>query len=181
MTPPTSTSDVRVAPIPAADCSPQQGRLLESVGDHGAANVFTTLVRSPYLRPARHGTDHHSMVLADKALRADLGLKPDASCLSVGMQVGSYRQLLGAVQYVRSRCHDIVELPPTCHLGIDYAACVRDPDGHLIQLYYFIEQLGWEGPPSPTHLRPSVTQPWPDAVDAQPDTYIGPAFLGPLG
>jgi hypothetical protein len=85
------------------------------------------------------------------------------------------------VQYLRSRCHDIVELPPTCHLGIDYAACARDPDRHLIQLYYFIEQLGWEGPPRPTHLRPSVTQPWPDAVDAQPDTYVGPAFLGPLG
>jgi hypothetical protein len=29
-------------------------------------------------------------------------------------------------------------------------------------------------------LRPSVTQPWPDTVDAQPGTYVGPAFLGPL-
>ena len=44
MTPPTSTSEVRVAPIAAADRSPQQGRLLESVGGDGAANVFTTLV-----------------------------------------------------------------------------------------------------------------------------------------
>jgi hypothetical protein len=67
MTPPTSTWDVRVAPIPAA-------------------NVFTTLVRSPYLLAARHGTEHHSMVLADKALRADLGLKPD----SVDAQPDSY-------------------------------------------------------------------------------------------
>ena len=129
----------------------------------------------------RHGTEHHSMVLADKALRADLGLKPDASCLSVGMQVGSYRQLLDAVEFLGSRGREIIELPPQLHLGIDYAAYVRDPDGHLIQLYYFIEQLGWDGRPRPAHLRPSVTQLWPNAVDAHTDTYAGRAFLGPLG
>jgi catechol 2,3-dioxygenase-like lactoylglutathione lyase family enzyme len=129
----------------------------------------------------RHGTEHHSMVLADKALRAELGLNRGASCLSVGMQVGSYRQLLDAVEFLGSRGHPIVELPPELHLGIDYAAHVHDPDGHLIQLYYSIEQLGWDGRPRPTHLRLSITQPWPDAVDAQTDTYVGPAFLGPLG
>jgi catechol 2,3-dioxygenase-like lactoylglutathione lyase family enzyme len=129
----------------------------------------------------RHGTEHHSMVLADKALRADLGLKPDASCLSVGMQVGSYRQLLDAVEFLGSHGREIVELPPELHLGIDCAAYVRDPDGHLIQLYYFIEQLGWDGRPRPADLRPSMTTPWPDAVEARTDTYVGPAFLGPLG
>jgi catechol 2,3-dioxygenase-like lactoylglutathione lyase family enzyme len=129
----------------------------------------------------RHGTEHHSMVLADKALRAELRLKPDASCLSVGMQVGSYRQLLDAVEFFESHGREVVELPPELHLGIDYAAYVRDPDGHLVQLYYCIEQLGWDGRPRPAHLRPSVTRPWPDAVDAQTDAYVGPAFLGPLG
>jgi hypothetical protein len=49
-----------------------------------------------------------------------------------------------------------------------------------MQLYYRIEQLGWDGRPRPAHLRPSITQPWPDAVDAQPDTYVGQAYLGPL-
>jgi len=67
------------------------------------------------------------------------------------------------------------------HLGIDYAAHVRDPDGHLVQLYYRIEQLGWDGQPPPAKLRPSITQPWPETVDAQPDTYVGQAYLGPLG
>jgi catechol 2,3-dioxygenase-like lactoylglutathione lyase family enzyme len=129
----------------------------------------------------RHGTEHHSMVLADKALRARLDLNPDASCLSVGMQVGSYRQLLDAVDFLGSRGHTIVELPPELYVGIDYAAHVRDPEGHLIQLYFSIEQLGWDGRPRPAHLRPTVTKPWPDAVDEQPDTYVGQAFLGPLG
>ncbi len=129
----------------------------------------------------RHGAEHHSLVLADKGLRAELGLHPGASCLSVGMQLGSYRQLLDAVDFFGSRGRPIVELPPELHLGIDYAAHVRDPDGHLIQLYYSIEQLGWDGRPRPAHLRPSVSQPWPRAVDAQSDSYVGSAFLGPLG
>jgi hypothetical protein len=42
-------------------------------------------------------------------------------------------------------------------------------------LYYSIEQLGWDGGPRPPHLRPSITRPWPDAVDTQPETYVGPA------
>jgi catechol 2,3-dioxygenase-like lactoylglutathione lyase family enzyme len=129
----------------------------------------------------RHGTEHHSMVLADKALRSDLGLRPDASCLSVGMQLGSYRQLLDAVEFFRSHGREIVELPPELHRGIDYSTYVRDPEGHLIQLYYSIEQVGWDGRPRPADQRPSITTPWPDAVDAQTDTYVGPAYLGPLG
>jgi catechol 2,3-dioxygenase-like lactoylglutathione lyase family enzyme len=129
----------------------------------------------------RHGTEHHSMVLVDKALRAELSVKADASCLSVGMQLGSYRQLGDAIEFLRARGRDVVELPDELHLGIDYAAYVRDPDGHLLQLYYRIEQVGWDGRPRPTHLRPVVTRPWPDTVDAQTDTYVGSAFLGPLG
>jgi len=129
----------------------------------------------------RHGTEHHSLVLIDKTLRATLGLKPDASCLSVGMQLGSYRQLLDAIEYFRSHGRDIIELPPELHLGIDYAAHVRDPDGHLVQLYYRIEHLGWDGRPRPANQRPTITQPWPHTVDTQPDTYVGQAYLGPLG
>jgi catechol 2,3-dioxygenase-like lactoylglutathione lyase family enzyme len=129
----------------------------------------------------RHGAEHHSMVLADKTLRAELGLKPDASCLGVGMQVGSYRQLLDAVDYLGSHGREIVELPSELHVGIDYVAHIRDPEGHLVELYYSMEQLGWDGRPRPSHLRPSITKPWPDAVDAQADTYDGSAYIGPLG
>ena len=129
----------------------------------------------------RHGTEHHSMVLLDKALRTDLDLNPNASCLSVGMQLGSYRQLLDAVEFFRSHGRDIVELPPELHLGIDYSAYVRDPEGHLIQLYYCMEQVGWDGRPRPAELRPRISTPWPDSIDAQSDSYAGPAYLGPLG
>jgi hypothetical protein len=35
--------------------------------------------------------------------------------------------------------------------------------------------LGWDGRPRPPHLRPSITRLWPDAVDTQPESYVGPA------
>jgi hypothetical protein len=41
--------------------------------------------------------------------------------------------------------------------------------------------FGWDGRPRPADLRPSITQPWPHAVDTQPDTYVGQTYLGPLG
>ena len=38
----------------------------------------------------------------------------------------------------------IVDLPPELHPGIDYAAHVLDPDGHVLQLYHEMEQIGWD-------------------------------------
>ena len=38
-------------------------------------------------------------------------------------------------------------IPPELHPGIDYAAQVFDPDGHCIQLYHAMEQIGWDGKP----------------------------------
>ncbi len=72
----------------------------------------------------------------------------------------------------------IVELYP----GIDYAAHVLDPDGHAVQLYYAMEQIGWNGQPRPKEQRRTV-QPgvWPEALAPLSDTYQGEPFLGPWG
>ena len=67
------------------------------------------------------------------------------------------------------------------HLGIDDAAYVRGRDGHLIQLYYFIEQPGRDGRPRLSRLRPSPTTPRPADVDAHTDTHVGQAISGPPG
>jgi|SRR5271166_3943103 len=130
----------------------------------------------------RNGTAHHSLALIDKALRPILGLSEHTTCMSVGMPVGSYTQLRAAVDFVQDRGYQLVDtVPPELHPGIDYAAHVRDPDGHLLQLYYYIEQIGWDGRPRPAELRPSVAGPWPDVIDAHSDTYADLPFMGPLG
>src|SRR5213075_2562780 len=104
--------------------------------------------------------------------------------------VGFYRDDLGLtiteeINYRGHRCvflranteHHSMELYP----GIDYSAFAIDPDGFAFQLYYYMEQIGWDGKPRPAALRPKVDNAnWPDAVAAQSDTFLGEPYLGPL-
>jgi hypothetical protein len=129
----------------------------------------------------RVNTEHHSMALYPKALREELGLSPHTTCLSFGMQVGDYGQLRDAVSFLGDNGTEIKYLPPELFPGIDYSAFAIDPDGHAIQLYYYMEQIGWDGQPRPSNQRPQIESVWPDAVDPQSDTFAGEPFLGPLG
>jgi hypothetical protein len=73
-------------------------------------------------------------------------------------------------------------IPAELHPGIEYAATVRDPDGHTILLYCAMEQIGWAGKPRPNQLRhPRALQDWPDSLDSDSDAYLGEPFLGPWG
>jgi catechol 2,3-dioxygenase-like lactoylglutathione lyase family enzyme len=130
----------------------------------------------------RNGTEHHTFVLADKALRGLLGLSEHTSCLSMGMEVGSYAQLRAAVDFLVKAGHTLVEdVPPELYLGIDYAAHLRDSDGHLVQLYYYMEQVGWDGRPRPAAQRRPVSNPWPETLEPLSDTYVDQTYMGPLG
>lgn len=130
----------------------------------------------------RSGTEHHTFVLADKALRGRLSLSEHTSCLSMGMEVGSYAQLRAAVEHLVNAGYALVEgVPPELYLGIDYAAHLRDPDGHLVCLYSYMEQVGWDGRPRPAALRRTVTDPWPETLAPLSDTYADQTYMGPLG
>ena len=79
------------------------------------------------------------------------------TCMSFGVELGSYAQLREAVAFLKSRGVTFVDsIPPELYPGIDYSAFALDPDGHCIQLYYYMEQIGWDG-----RVRP--------ASDAAPD------------
>ena len=130
----------------------------------------------------RSGTEHHTFVLADKALRSMLGLSDHTSCLSIGFEVGSYSQLRAAVQHLATNAYTVVDgVPAELHAGIDYAAHLRDPEGHLICLYYYMEQVGWDGKPRPQNQRRAVTEPWPETLEPLSDTYSDQTYMGPLG
>ena len=70
------------------------------------------------------------------------------SCMSFGVQVGDYAQLRAALGFLEEREVRIVHLPPELSPGIDYSAFAIDPDGHAIQLYYYMEQIGLGRPPA---------------------------------
>ena len=68
------------------------------------------------------------------------------------------------------------------HPGIDYVIHAVDPDGHAMQLYYYMEQIGWDGQAKPAAQRRTVDPDnWPEALEPLSDTYAGETFWGPLG
>ena len=110
----------------------------------------------------RTNTEHHSLALYPLALRSELGLSPHTTCLSFGVQVANYRQLKDAVEFLRSRGVQIRELPPELSPGIDYSALAIDPDGHAVQLYYYMQQVGpWDLTAIPSQATRSRTGPQP--------------------
>jgi catechol 2,3-dioxygenase-like lactoylglutathione lyase family enzyme len=131
----------------------------------------------------RCNTEHHSLALYPIALRAKLGLSPHTSCMSFGNQVGDYQQLRNAVEYLSANGVTVKYLPPELFPGIDYSAFVVDPDGHTIQLYYYMEQVGWDGKVRPKSKRRKIKAggKWPETVAPMADTFDGETLLGPLG
>jgi catechol 2,3-dioxygenase-like lactoylglutathione lyase family enzyme len=130
----------------------------------------------------RCNTEHHSLALYPIALREKLGLSPHTTCMSFGNQVGDYQQLRNAIEFLKAEGVTIKYLPPELFPGIDYSAFAVDPDGHTIQLYYYMEQLGWDAKPRTKSERRKIDNKlWPETVDAMADTFDGETLLGPLG
>ena len=129
----------------------------------------------------RANTEHHSVALYPIALRSELGISPHSTLMSFGVQLASYQQLRDAVAFFERAGVTIKFLPAELFPGIDYCAFAIDPDGHAIQLYYYMEQIGWDGKPRPAAERPSIDNAhWPETVPAASDSYSGETFLGPL-
>jgi catechol 2,3-dioxygenase-like lactoylglutathione lyase family enzyme len=131
----------------------------------------------------RANTEHHSLALFPLALRDILGLSSHSSCAAFGVQLANYRQLRDAVKFLQEHRVKVTEaLPLELHPGIDYAAYAFDPDGHCIQLYHAIEQIGWERKPRPKELRqPRRFGEWPEVLEADANSYLGEPYLGPWG
>jgi len=131
----------------------------------------------------RANTEHHSLALFPMPLREILGLSSHSSSAALGLQLANYRQLRDAVKFLKDHGVKVTEaLPLELHPGIDYAAYAFDPDGHCIQLYHAMEQIGWECKPRPKELRqPLQLSEWPAVLEADSNSYLGEPFLGPWG
>jgi catechol 2,3-dioxygenase-like lactoylglutathione lyase family enzyme len=130
----------------------------------------------------RANTEHHSLVLLPLELRGVLGVRADSTLLAFGVQVGSYEQLRAAKGFLEEQGVKLIDLPQEIHPGIDYVIHAIAPDGHVIQLYYYMEQVGWDGrvrqPSERRQVQPGV---WSETLTPLSDTYSGETFWGPLG
>ena len=130
----------------------------------------------------RCNNEHHSLGIFPKSWRNKLGLSESTSSMSFGLQLANYRQLKDAVKFLRDNGVRVETdiIPPELHPGIDYAAYAFDPDGHCIELYYAMEQVGWQGKPRPKELRRKVDPNcWPDILEPLTDTFNGEPYIGP--
>ena len=128
--------------------------------------------------------EHHSLGLFPRSLRERLGLSPRTTSMSFGIQLANYQQLKDAIVFLRENGVRVETdlVPPELYPGIDYSAHCFDPEGHCIQLYYYMEQVGWDGRVRPKSERRQVDpNHWPEALEPLSDTFKGEPFLGPWG
>lgn len=129
----------------------------------------------------RAGGEHHAIALYPLGLRAALGVRADSKTLSFGVRLGSYDQLLAAVEHLRATGSRQVELPSEVSLGIRHSTFFQDPDDHLVELYCEMDQIGWDGAVRQPPLKPERdVAAWPARVEASGSTFLGEAFLGPM-
>jgi catechol 2,3-dioxygenase-like lactoylglutathione lyase family enzyme len=128
----------------------------------------------------RCNTEHHALALYPIELRALLGIETQSPVFSIGLQVATYDQLRAAIAFLQESGVTIRHLPPELSPGIDYTAFAFDPEGNAFQLYYYMEQVGWDGRPRPSASRLMPTAgPWPQTVPGREDSYSGEIFQGP--
>ena len=131
----------------------------------------------------RCNTEHHSLALYPLALREILGVSSHSTSAALSLQLANFRQLREALPFLKDRGVKITEtIPLELHPGIDYAAQMTDPDGHCIQLYHAMEQIGWEArPKSKTSRQARTLSEWPEVLESDPNAYMGEPYLGPWG
>ena len=96
--------------------------------------------------------------------------------------LNDYDQLKDAIRWLAEKGVEIRYFPSELFPGMDYSAIAIDPDGHAIQLYYHMEQIGWDGRPRPANERRKIDNGnWPETLDAASDAFAGEQFLGPWG
>ena len=129
----------------------------------------------------RSGAEHHSLALFPRALREELGCSSHTTSRVVWRGGGQLQPIAERGGLFEGERRGVQGDAGELHPGIDYAAFAIDPDGHMIQLYYYMEQIGWSGKPRPQEMRRQVPGNWPDTLEPLSDTYVDQVFPGAAG
>ena len=99
----------------------------------------------------RCGTDHHALVVASQILTDTLEPQRKGEPVNqLAWQIGSVQEVVDAVAYLdkNARLRRIGRDAP----GSNYHAYAYDPDGYVNEVFYGIEQIGWQGESKPRNM-----------------------------
>src|SRR5919199_179773 len=102
----------------------------------------------------RYGTDHHAFVLFNKKVmdfRADRRFGSEVTINQITWQCGSLKEVIEAHRYFQEQEIPIQRVGRDMP-GSNWHVYVYDPDGHTNELYYGIEQIGWNGVSKPVEM-----------------------------
>jgi catechol 2,3-dioxygenase-like lactoylglutathione lyase family enzyme len=101
-----------------------------------------------------HSGDHHSFVLFDKRAmdaRQPHNPFPEVFVNQITWQVNSLQEVVEATQYFKD--HNVtIQRSGRDTPGSNWHTYGFDPDGHTVELYYGIEQIGWDGYSKPRSM-----------------------------
>lgn len=108
-------------------------------------------LEDPRLVFMSHNSDHHAFLLAHKSLGAIFGddaVSKDITVNQITWQVGTMEEVFAAADYFEGKQVEIRRVGRDMP-GSNWHTYIRDPDGHTVELYYGMEQIGWDGRSKP--------------------------------
>jgi len=127
--------------------------------------------RQPVAVFTSHGTDHHSLAAIHAATAEGVRkthYENGVLVNQISFQVGSLEEVVQAHEYFGERQVYISRLGRDFP-GSNWALYVLDPDGHRVEFYYGMEQIGWDRRSKPTsaylrHVRDGFSLPQPSEM-----------------
>lgn len=109
-----------------------------------------------------HNSDHHSFLLMDAAFGARRDGRYDRGITlnQLSFQVGTLQEVVDGGRFVDQRCGGLWRAGRDVP-GSNWAVYALDPDGHPVELFYGMEQIGWDRRSKPIGAVP------PTAADLQ--------------
>ena len=100
----------------------------------------------------RYGTDHHALVLFPQGVTDVLMPTPPGVTINqITWQVGSLQEVHDSRRFLSAEGIEITRVGRDMP-GSNWHVYFPDPDAHVNEMYYGIEQIGWAGRDKPTTL-----------------------------
>lgn len=117
----------------------------------------------------RCATDHHALVVASARLLATMEPQRAGELVNqLSWQVGSLHEVVGAIDYLdhNATLRRIGRDAP----GSNYHAYAYDPDGYVNEVFYGMEQVGWDGSSKPEAM-------YEHALKSRPELPREPEYM----